>query len=99
MDYIRHCPVCGYDHVNYYYDTKTIECPDCGWVTDMEVKREPDSEKKQMDVLYICNRERCEHCTWPVCQHTTDIKYAANFVNEDGYWKEVVKDGEEGCDI
>lgn len=47
----------------------------------------------RLDILYVCDQTRCEHCTWPLCQHTTDIKYAANFVNEDGYWKEVIDDG------
>jgi hypothetical protein len=47
----------------------------------------------RLDILYTCNQTRCEHCTWPLCQHTTDIKYAANFVNEDGYWKETIDDG------
>lgn len=39
----------------------------------------------RLDILYVCNQTRC--------QHTTDIKYAANFVNEDGYWKELIEDG------
>lgn len=47
----------------------------------------------RLDILYTCNQTRCEHYTWPLCQHTTDIKYAANFVNEDGYWKELIEDG------
>lgn len=36
-------------------------------------------------VLYICNREKCEHCTASegMCQHTSDVKYAANFVKVD----------------
>ena len=47
----------------------------------------------RLDILYVCNQTRCEHCTLPLCQHTTAIKYAANFVNEDGYWKELIEDG------
>lgn len=47
----------------------------------------------RLDILYVCNQTRCEYYTWPLCQHTTDIKYAANFVNEGGYWKEVIDDG------
>lgn len=36
-------------------------------------------------VLYICNREKCEHCTASegMCQHTSDVEYAANFVKID----------------
>lgn len=89
----KYCPKCG---GILHYDQGVIECSDCSWwCFDKEVKKEPKPEKKQIDVIYICNRTRCEHCTWPVCQHTTDIKYAANFVNEDGYWKEVVRKDEE----
>lgn len=46
----------------------------------------------RLDILYVCNQTRCEHCTLPLCQHTTDIKYAANFVNEDGYLMKEAKD-------
>ena len=36
-------------------------------------------------VLYICNREKCENCTASegMCQHTSDVEYAANFVKID----------------
>lgn len=30
-------------------------------------------------VLYLCDREKCEDCSYPVCKHTTDIKHAKNF--------------------
>lgn len=30
-------------------------------------------------VAYICDKTKCEKCTWPECSHTTDITYAANF--------------------
>ena len=41
-----------------------------------------EDKKKQgasQDVLYICNRKKCE-CCYPECHHTKDIHYAANFV-------------------
>lgn len=39
-----------------------------------------DKKKKgaSQDVLYICNRKRCEYC-YPACRYTKDIHYAANF--------------------
>lgn len=39
-----------------------------------------DKKKKgaSQDVLYICNRKKCE-CCYPECHHTKDIHYAANF--------------------
>lgn len=89
-DYFHCCPVCGHKPVKYYYNNTLIECGSCGWSMDLST---PEPKKKEsMSVLYVCNKGRCTNCTWPVCQHTTDIKYAANFVNENGYWKEKVKD-------
>lgn len=32
-----------------------------------------------IDVIYICDRKKCEHCSYPKCKHTTDINHAANF--------------------
>lgn len=31
-------------------------------------------------VLYWCNHQKCADCSFPECNHTSDIKYAANFV-------------------
>lgn len=33
------------------------------------------------DILYLCDRTRCEYCTYPTCKHTTDIKYSKNYKN------------------
>ena len=33
-----------------------------------------------MDVLYLCDHRKCEHCSYPVCDRTTDISHARNFV-------------------
>lgn len=30
-------------------------------------------------ILYLCNRKKCENCSYPTCKHTTDIDYAVNF--------------------
>ena len=32
----------------------------------------------EIQVLYICDRMKCEHCS-NECRHTTDIKHAKNF--------------------
>ena len=48
-------------------------------------RKEMNDMKTADKVLYICNREKCEHCTASegMCQHTSDVKYAANFVKVD----------------
>ena len=30
-------------------------------------------------VAYLCDRQKCEACSYPTCQHTTDIDHAVNF--------------------
>lgn len=30
-------------------------------------------------VAYICDRKRCERCSWPQCKHTIDVQHAVNF--------------------
>lgn len=30
--------------------------------------------------LYVCDRRRCERCSYPICSHTPDIAHAKNFV-------------------
>lgn len=32
-----------------------------------------------MEVFYICNGKKCEQCVGD-CQHTTDIRFAKNFI-------------------
>lgn len=32
----------------------------------------------EIQVLYICDRTKCERC-YDECKHTTDFKYAKNF--------------------
>ena len=34
-------------------------------------------------VLYICNREKCLVCSYPLCYQTTDVRYAKHFLNFD----------------
>ena len=48
-------------------------------------RKEMKDMKTADKVLYICNREKCEHCSASegMCQHTSDIEYAANFVKVD----------------
>lgn len=35
-----------------------------------------------MTIFYLCDRQRCDKCSWPMCRHTKDIKYARNFKQE-----------------
>ena len=40
-------------------------------------------------VLYRCDRRACETCSFPICQHTSDISHAADFHrNADGTYVE-----------
>ena len=40
-------------------------------------------------ILYLCNRKKCENCSYPTCKHTTDIDYAVSFEkNEAGCYEE-----------
>lgn len=32
-----------------------------------------------MDILYLCDRKACSHCTNDQCHHTQDITHAVNF--------------------
>lgn len=34
-------------------------------------------------VLYICNREKCLVCSYPLCYQTTDVRYAKHFLDVD----------------
>ena len=35
------------------------------------------------NVLYVCDRLKCENCSWPLCGHTRDITHAVNFEKDD----------------
>lgn len=32
-------------------------------------------------ISYICDRQKCELCSYPECKRTTDINHAVNFKN------------------
>lgn len=36
-----------------------------------------EAEKKK--ILYLCDREKCADCSYPICRHTEDINHAKNF--------------------
>lgn len=46
----------------------------------------------EIQVLYICDREKCEDC-FNSCNHTTDISHAKNFKLEGNFYVE--DDGKE----
>lgn len=37
-----------------------------------------------MDVAYLCDHLQCPDCSYPNCDHTTDITHARNFVSVGG---------------
>lgn len=36
------------------------------------------------NILYICNRKKCNPCHFPQCRYTKDIEFAQNFCKGDG---------------
>lgn len=75
-------------------DWDTDTCEDCCHERFRYLlkKEEKIEEKETHKILYICDREKCENCSWPVCEHTTDIAHAYNFINKGDYWKEIAKE-------
>ena len=39
----------------------------------------PSDRPKPNVILYECDRQKCTDCSWPICQHTSDITHAKNF--------------------
>ena len=35
---------------------------------------------KEKTILYLCNRKKCNSCTYQKCKHTQDINFAKNIV-------------------
>lgn len=36
-------------------------------------------KEAKTEVLYLCDGEKCEDCSYPLCKHTEDIEHAKNF--------------------
>ncbi len=36
-----------------------------------------------MKVYYLCDRKRCQNCSYPFCKHTSDVTHAINFKKDD----------------
>lgn len=34
-------------------------------------------------IMFRCDRKKCENCSYPQCQHTTDIHHAISFTHVD----------------
>ena len=50
----------------------------------LEVKECKKCEKgirdaESIKVMYICNLKKCDNCSYPSCEHTSDIAFAQNF--------------------
>ena len=41
------------------------------------------------DILYLCDRQACPNCSYPLCNHTTDICHAVNFRRDYDFFKEI----------
>lgn len=52
----------------------------------MHAFRKPKT--KQQKILYLCDRRACEKCSYPDCQHTTDVYHARNFERIDDIFVE-----------
>jgi hypothetical protein len=49
-----------------------------------------------MAVAYVCDRRKCEVCSYPFCTHTTDVTHAENFrLNGDIYEEKSRKEEKE----
>ena len=48
-------------------------------------------------VLYICDKQACENCSFPECYHTSDINHAYHFRKDEqgNYWEEFLGKEEE----
>ena len=55
----------------------------------VDVKKCHECEyKKQDEILYLCDQMACPNCSYPMCEYTTDIRHAKNFVYSDGFFEE-----------
>lgn len=40
-----------------------------------------EKDPTEVQIAYICDRQQCGNCSYPLCSHTTDITHAVNFKN------------------
>ena len=48
-------------------------------MTDIPIIEAEIEPIKPDTVLYLCDRKACDNCSYPLCNHTTDISHAFNF--------------------
>ena len=53
-------------------------------MTDIPIIEAEIEPIKPDTVLYLCDRKACDNCSYPLCNHTTDISHA---FNRDGLYK------------
>lgn len=58
-------------------------------MTDIPIIEAEIEPIKPDTVLYLCDRKACDNCSYPLCNHTTDISHAFNFEKNlgGGYWE------------
>lgn len=54
------------------------------------------NKKEKKTILYICDRQKCIECSYPACQHTSDIDHAVSFkkLRTGDYWELPTNDEE-----
>lgn len=63
-------------------------------MTDIPIIEAEIEPIKPDTVLYLCDRKACDNCSYPLCNHTTDISHAVNFEKNlgGGYWEKEKRD-------
>lgn len=46
-------------------------------------KEMPVNFTKQNEILYLCDRRKCEKCSYPECYKTSDVNHAKNFAKDE----------------
>ena len=39
-----------------------------------------ETSDKPAPIVYVCDRLKCDGCSYPICNHTSDIRHAKNFL-------------------
>ena len=58
----------------------------------IDIKKCSECDYKSMsqsDVLYVFDQKACSYCSYPLCNHTTDIRHAVNFRRDCDFFKEI----------
>jgi len=89
----RNCAICIYGHNRKRVTVKLPQsCLDR--ITENMNILAAACEKKQ-NILFLCDKRKCDICHSDFCRHTTDISHAVGFVKTDyGCFAEIEDNGE-----